>query len=73
MLNKIIPYCIIAAAGLVFLLACASLVAMLRALTVSTTLAAIETAFGTFVLAIILLVSARRLYDAGLKRLKTAA
>jgi len=73
MVNKIIPYSIIAAAGLVFLMACASLLAVLRALTVSTTLAAIESAFGTFVLAIILLVSARRLYEAGVNRLKTTS
>jgi len=73
MSHKLIAWIIITIAALVFLMACASLVAMLRSLMVSTTLAAIESAFGTFVLTIILLVAAKRLYEAGLKRLKTAA
>lgn len=73
MSEKLIACLFLTLAGLSLLLAGVSAIALVRALTVGTTLAAIESAFGTFVLVIILLVAARKLYDAGLKRLKTGA
>jgi ABC-type microcin C transport system permease subunit YejB len=71
MKQKLFAWLFFAAALVALVLGVATLVAMSRSLTVSTTLAAIESAFGSFVLAIILLVAARKLFDAGLKRLKT--
>lgn len=71
MKHKLLAWLFIVAALVSLVLALATLVAMSRSLTVSTTLAAIESAFGSFVLAIMLLVAARKLFDAGLKRLKT--
>ena len=45
--------------------ALAAFVATLQALTVGSTLAAVESAFGTFVLAILLMVFARKAWTAG--------
>lgn len=71
--GKFSAYLLLGLAALVAVLALLTLVAFVRAFTVGTTLAAIESGFGTFVLLIILMVAARRLFDAGLKRLKTEA
>lgn len=48
----------------------AAVVAMVRALTVQSTLPAIESAFGSLVIAIILLALARQSFKAGMARLK---
>lgn len=52
-----------------FLAGGAAVVAMIRALTVEHTLSAIESAFGTLVIAILLLVLARLALKAGMLRL----
>lgn len=54
-------------AGLIAIVAAASLVAMIRALLVRDTLSAVESALGTAVLTIILAVAATKLFKAGLK------
>lgn len=48
----------------------AAVVAMVRALTVESTLPAIESAFGSMVIAIILLALARQVFKAGMARLR---
>lgn len=48
-----------------YVLSAATAIATLYALTVRTTLAAVESAFGSFVLLILLLVFARRSWDKG--------
>lgn len=70
MRHKLIGYFCVTAAAVLLLLAVLSLVAMLRALTVSTTLAAIESAFGSFVLCLLFLLGAGKLKQVGLARLK---
>jgi hypothetical protein len=70
MQRKLTGYLCMAAACLLWLLAAVTLVAMLRALTVSTTLAAIESAFGSLVLCLLFLLGAGRLKQLGLARLK---
>jgi len=51
--------------------ALAAFVAMLQALTVSSTISAVESAFGTFVLLILLMVFARQSWQAGKIRTKS--
>lgn len=70
MRHKLIGYFCVTVAAVLLLLAVLSLVAMLRALTVSTTLAAIESAFGSFVLCLLFLLGAGKLKQVGLARLK---
>lgn len=71
MTTKFIAYIFMAGAALVLVLALGTLVALLRSFMVSSTLAAVESAFGSFVLLIILLVAARKLFDAGQRRMKS--
>lgn len=70
MRQKLIGYLCMTVAAVLLVLAGLTLLAMLRALTVSTTLAAIESAFGSFVLCLLLLLGAGKLKQAGLARLK---
>lgn len=72
MLRKLTGYFCVVTAAVLLVLAALTLFAMLRALTVATTLAAVESAFGSFVLCILLLVGARKLKDVGVARLKQA-
>lgn len=60
-------------AVLLYGVSAATAFAALYALTVRTTLAAIESAFGTFVILILLLVFARKCWDSGKKRRESAA
>jgi len=60
-----------AASLMLYVAAAGAFVAMLQALTVSSTITAIESAFGTFVLGILLLVFARRSWLAGKTRIKS--
>lgn len=69
MLHKLIAWSCNALAALLLLLALLTLLAMLRALTVSSTLAAVESAFGSFVLCILLLLAARWCRNVGKARL----
>lgn len=70
MRRKLIGYFCMMVAALLLVLAVLTLLAMLRALTVSTTLAAIESAFGSLVLCLLFLLGAGKLKRAGLARLK---
>ncbi len=73
-MNDRVPgYLLLGLSLLIYLLAGAAFVAVLRALTVSTTLAAVETAFGSLVLCILLLVLARKAWDSGKKHIGTKA
>lgn len=68
MSNRVKGYLLMGLSVLLHLAGAAAFVAMLRALTVSTTLAAIESAFGSLVICILLMVLARRAWDSGKKR-----
>lgn len=70
MRQKLIGYSCMVVAAVLLVLAGLTLLAMLRALTVSTTLAAIESAFGSLVLCLLFLLGAGKLKQAGLARLK---
>lgn len=69
MSERVTGYLMLACAGLLYVAAAASVFAMFYALTVRTTLAAVESAFGTLVVSILLLVLARKCWDAGRKRM----
>lgn len=71
--DRMFGYMLLAVAVILYILSAATAFAALYALTVTTTLAAIESAFGTFVLLIMLLVLARKCWDSGKKRLVNAA
>jgi len=71
--DRMLGYVLLVAAVMLYIVGAATAFAALYALTVTTTLAAIESAFGTFVLLIMLLVLARKCWDNGKKRLATAA
>lgn len=73
MSRKLSAYLYLAMAALLLLLAGLTLLAMLQALAVSTTLVAIESAFGSFVLCVLLLLGAGKLKQAGLTKLKAQA
>ena len=65
MRHAISDYLLLTLAVLLYLAAAASILAALHALTVRTTLAAVESAFGTLVIAIVLLLLARKAWRKG--------
>jgi|GEM_PF-1589824 len=73
MRNNIIGYGLLALSMLLFVLCGATFFAMLQALTVSSTISAIESAFGTLVGGILLLAMGRKAYNAAKTRLKSDA
>ncbi|MES2627202.1 MAG: hypothetical protein V4628_18090 [Pseudomonadota bacterium] len=73
MTDQLIGYLLIGLSVVIYLVCGATFLAMLQALTVSSTISAIESAFGTCVIGILLLVLGRKSYNAGKNRLKTAA
>jgi hypothetical protein len=70
MTDKMMGYLLLALSLLIYVVCAATFLAMLQALTVSSTISAIESAFGTFVIGILLLVLGRKSYNAGKRRLK---
>jgi membrane protein implicated in regulation of membrane protease activity len=66
--DKVLGYALLVAAVLLHILGAAAFYAMLRALTVTTTLAAIESAIGSLVICVLLLVGGRKAWDEGRKR-----
>ncbi len=69
--DRVKGYLWLGLAGLLYVVCAATAFAVLYALTVTTTLAAIETAFGTYVIFILLLVFARNCWQTGKKLLGT--
>jgi hypothetical protein len=67
--GRVLGYLLLGLAGLLYVAVAASVFAVLYALTVRTTLAAVESAFGTLVATILLLVLARKCWEAGKKRI----
>ena len=70
MKNRFFAYLLLVLSGLLYVLFAATLLSMLQAFTVRDTITAVESAFGTFVLLLMLLWAARRSWSAGKKRLK---
>lgn len=70
--DRIKGYLLMSLAVLIYAFSAATGFAVLYALTVRTTLAAVESAFGTFVILILMLVGARKCWEAGKKRLSAA-
>jgi hydrogenase-4 membrane subunit HyfE len=70
MSDKMMGYLLLTLSVLIYVVCAATFLAMLQALTVSSTISAIESAFGTFVIGILLLVLGRKSYKAGKRRLK---
>jgi hypothetical protein len=73
MTERVLGYLLMGLSVLLYLAGGTAFVAMLRALTVSTTLAAIESAFGSLVICILLAVLARWTWDSGKKRTRINA
>ena len=73
MSDRVRGYLLLGSSLLLYLAGGAAFIAMLRALTVRTTLAAVETAFGSLVICILLLVLARKAWESGKKRTGTNA
>jgi predicted membrane protein len=69
-MNQVKGILLLALSGALFAVAAAALFAMLRSLGVQSTLSAIESAFGSLVIAILLLVLARKTFLAGKARLR---
>jgi hypothetical protein len=69
--DRVSGYLLLGLALLLYLAGAASFVAMLLALLVKTTLAAVESAFGTMVLGVLLFVFAKKTWEAGKSRLKS--
>jgi hypothetical protein len=67
MSDRMVAYLWRALAVLLYIVSAATGFAVLYALTVRTTLAAVESAFGTFVILILLLVFARKCWEKGSK------
>jgi hypothetical protein len=65
--DRVKGYLLMSLAVLIYLACAATGFAVLYALTVRTTLAAIESAFGTFVILILMLVGARKCWENGKK------
>ena len=64
-----LAYLLLGLPAVLYIASAATAFAAIYALTVPTTLAAVESAFGTFVILIMLLVFARKCWDSGKKRL----
>ena len=71
MTDQMIGYLLLGLSVVIYLVCGATFVAMLQALAVSSTISAIESAFGTFVIGILRFVLGRKSYQAGKRRLKT--
>jgi hypothetical protein len=71
--DRVKGYLLMSLAVLLYVIAAVTGFAVLYALTVRTTLAAVESAFGTFVILILMLVGARKCWDSGKKRLSGAS
>lgn len=72
-MNRKLPgYLMLALSSLLYLIGAACIVATVHALTVRTTLAAIESAFGTLVIAILILLLARKAWHGARSRLQAA-
>lgn len=67
--DRVKGYLLMSLAVLLYATSAVTGFAVLYALTVRTTLAAVESAFGTFVILILMLVGARKCWDSGKKRL----
>ena len=70
--DKVKSYLLMSCAVLLYAISAVTGFAVLYALTVRTTLAAVESAFGTFVIMILLLVFARKCWESGKKRRESA-
>ena len=70
MTNQIIGYLMIVLSALLYLVSAAALVAMVYAFTVNTTIAAVESAFGSMVIGLIFFVMAKFAFRAAKKRIK---
>jgi uncharacterized sodium:solute symporter family permease YidK len=70
MTDQMIGYLLLGLSLVIYLVCGAAFVAMLQALAVSSTISAIESAFGSFVIGILLLVLGGKSYQAGKRRLK---
>jgi putative copper export protein len=69
-MNKLTPIFYIVLASVLGLVALGAFIAMVRALTVRDTLSAVESALGTGVITILLVVMANKLFKAGWQRLR---
>ena len=72
MTDKMTGYFLLALSVLIHLVCAASFLAMMQALMVKSTISAIESAFGTLVIGILLLVLGRKSWQAGKRRMKEA-
>ena len=70
--DRVKGYLLMSLAVLIYAVSAVTGFAVLYALTVRTTLAAIESAFGTFVILILMLVGARKCWESGKKRRSAA-
>ncbi len=70
MTDQTIGYLLLGLSGVIYLVCAATFVAMLQALMVTSTISAIESAFGTFVIGLLLLLFGRKSWVAGKRRLK---
>jgi hypothetical protein len=71
--NKYLAWGLYGLTGLLYLLGLAAFISMLQALLIPETVTAVESAFGSFVLVMMLFVLARRTRDAARKKLGMAA
>ena len=71
MTDQMIGYLLLGLSLVIYLVCGATFVAMLQALMVNSTISAIESAFGSFVIGILLLVLGRKSYQAGKRRIKS--
>jgi multisubunit Na+/H+ antiporter MnhG subunit len=69
--NQIIGYLLIVLSSLLYLISGLALLAMVYALTVNTTIAAVESAFGSLVIGFIFFALAKYTFRAAKKRIKT--
>jgi len=69
--NQIIGYLLIVLSSLLYLISGVALLAMVFALTVNTTIAAVESAFGSLVIGFIFFALAKSAFRAAKKRIKT--
>ncbi len=73
MTNQFFGYFLIVISALLYLLSGAALLAMVYAFTVNTTIAAVESAFGSLVISFIFFAMAKRVFRAGKSRIKPDA
>ena len=71
MTNQVIGYLLVVLSILLYIICAVALGSMVYALTVKTTIAAVESAFGSMVIGIMFLVMAKFTYRAAKKRIKT--